>query len=170
MEHEDESSAAPVATVARRVREVRKRRDLTADQLAERLRGIGLPWERGTVIKLESGYRQNVGVAELLALAVALDVSPLHLLVPVDNRPYRVTPDRTEDSNTVRAWVRGEHALPGMDTHAYETEVAVQDMQWRISGRPRGHLVERGEAEEREAHEAMARQLETMAQTLRRGF
>ncbi|WP_406380800.1 hypothetical protein [Streptomyces sp. NBC_01618] len=170
MEHEDGSPAGPIATVARRVREVRKRRDLTAEQLAERLRALGLPWERGTVIKFESGYRQNVGVAELLTLAVALDMSPLHLLVPLDNRPYQVTPDRVEDSNTVRAWIRGEHRLPGMDAHAYETEVSVQDMQWRIHGRPRGELAVRSDAEDREAHEAMASQLETMAKTLRGEF
>ncbi|WP_432128416.1 helix-turn-helix domain-containing protein [Streptomyces sp. bgisy082] len=158
-----------MATVARRVREVRKRRDLTAEQLAQRLQAAGLPWERGTVVKLESGYRQNVGVAELFALAAALDMSPLHLLIPLDNRPYQVTSNRTEAADTVRAWVRGEQPLEGMDAHAYRTEVSVQDMRWRVHGR-RGHLAERTEEEQQAVNEAFAAELEEMARRMRGQF
>ncbi|WP_329103179.1 hypothetical protein [Streptomyces sp. NBC_01439] len=166
MEHEASPPDGPVATVARRVREVRKRRDLTAEQLAQRLQAVGLPWERGTVVKLEAGYRQNVGVAEVFALAVALDMSPLHLLVPLDDRPCQVTPNRVESANTVRAWVRGEQPLPGMDAHAYGTEISVQDMKWQVHGR-RGHLAERSEDEQNAANEAFAAQLEEMARRMR---
>ncbi|MFE9793511.1 hypothetical protein ACFYRL_17435 [Streptomyces goshikiensis] len=169
MEHEASPPDGPVATVARRVREVRKRRDLTAEQLAQRLQAVGLPWERGTVVKLEAGYRQNVGVAEVFALAVALDMSPLHLLVPLDNRACQVTPNRTESANTVRAWVRGEEPLPGMDAHAYRTEVSVEDMRRQIHGH-RGHLAERSEDEQSAVNEAFATQLEEMARRMRGQF
>lgn len=118
----------PVTTVADRVREVRMRHRLTAQDLAERLQGLGLPWERTTVVKLENKRRQTLTVTELMALAVALDVAPVNLLVPLDDRPYQVTPNRTESSDAVRAWVRGEQPLPGTDERTYRTEVSLTDM------------------------------------------
>ncbi|WP_405425533.1 helix-turn-helix domain-containing protein [Streptomyces erythrochromogenes] len=155
-----------MATVAQRVRDVRKRKGLTTQQLAERLQANGLPWERTTVVKFEGGRRQSVAVDELLALALALDVAPIHLLVPLDDRPYAITPTRTEDANDVRAWVRGEEPLPGVDAHVYGTEVSVQDMRWRVSGR-RGYLADRTEEEQRTLNEVYAEQLEEMARRMR---
>ncbi len=55
--------------LARRVKEVRTRRGLTAQQLAEALQEQGVSWQRTTVVKLENGTRENVTFNEVLALA-----------------------------------------------------------------------------------------------------
>ncbi len=132
-----------MGVIARRVREVRSRHQMTAQDLAERLTALGLPWNRTTVVKLENGRRENVSVTELLVLAEALATAPVNLLVPLDNEPYQVTPERTESADRVREWVRGNKPLPGTDTEAQRTfyaEVAMADIQRR------GHIVPLGTA------------------------
>jgi transcriptional regulator with XRE-family HTH domain len=63
----DRQAARPVQTVARRVRELREKRRLSAAQLAERLQQVGLDWDRNIVANLENGRRASLGVDELLA-------------------------------------------------------------------------------------------------------
>lgn len=122
----------PVATIAQRVKELRARRGWTAAQLGKELGKYDIRWDRFTVANLESGKRQNVTVNELFALALALDVAPTNLLVPLDDRLYRITPTRTEDADTVRSWVRGEQPLPGTDERTFFAEASTQDMRKRI--------------------------------------
>lgn len=57
--------------VARRVRAIREEGGVTADQLAEAARFVGLGWQRGTVASLETG-RREVTAAELLLLPLIL--------------------------------------------------------------------------------------------------
>lgn len=129
MDPETDPENAVTSVVARRVRQVRSRHGLTAKQVVERLRDQGIDWTRPTLVKLENGRRQSVSVAELLALALVLDVAPVHLLVPPENSPYPVTPERTEPANDVRAWVRGERPLAGVDERMYRTEVSVAELR-----------------------------------------
>jgi transcriptional regulator with XRE-family HTH domain len=127
------------------VRELRGRRGWTAAQLGKQLAEQGVRWDRFTVAGLESGKRQNVSVVEFLALASALDVAPVHLLVPLDSEPYEVTPQRVESADDVRAWVRGEKPLPGTATERARTfyaEVSTADIQRR------GHIYPLGTAYE----------------------
>lgn len=124
-----ESAVGPVATIAQRVKELRGRRGWTAAHLGTVLGKHGISWDRFTVANLESGKRQNVTVQELFALALALDVSPTNLLVPLDDRAYQLTPTRTESADLVRAWVRGEEPLPGTDERTYRAEVSLADMR-----------------------------------------
>ncbi|WP_052479814.1 helix-turn-helix domain-containing protein [Streptomyces sp. NBRC 110035] len=128
------ASSGPTAVIAGRVRELRRRRGWTAADLGARLTEHGLPWNRTTVVKLENGRRENVSVTELLVLAEALGTAPVNLLVPPDNEPYQVTPDRTEDADTVRAWVRGEQPLSG--TTPEGTRLFHTDVSWAGLGRP----------------------------------
>ncbi|WP_030543094.1 helix-turn-helix domain-containing protein [Streptomyces albus] len=128
MEHSEGEN--PVTVVARRVKELRGRNGFTAQQLAERLKkDQGLSWDRGTVTKLETGRRQSISAVELLALARALNVAPVHLLVPLDDRPYEVTPHETYPAGRVRDWLRGTAPLPGVDTRIFRSE-APED-EWR---------------------------------------
>lgn len=124
-----EIAAGPVAVIAKRVKELRGRRGWTAADVGQRLQNEGVRWDRFTVANLESGKRQNVTVVELLALAKVLDVAVVNLLVPVNDAPFQVTPDRVEDADTVRAWVRGQKPLPGMDERTFFTEVSIADMR-----------------------------------------
>jgi transcriptional regulator with XRE-family HTH domain len=87
----------PRQVFAARVREARERRGWTQQQLADRLAEIGYTDETGTrllarstLAKIEdgrgdgSGPRSNASLEDVLALAAALDCSPMHLLVPRD--------------------------------------------------------------------------------------
>jgi len=132
---------SPTAAIAASVRELRKRRGLTAEQLAQRLSAQGIPWDRYTVNKLENGKRQNVTLNEWLALATVLDVAPVHLLVPTwpaplwaegsdsrpeddpnDDAPYQVTPTIAVPCWRARQFVRGARPLPGMDPWKFYAE------------------------------------------------
>jgi transcriptional regulator with XRE-family HTH domain len=118
----------PVITIAQRVKELRGRRGWTAADLGTALHKHGVQWDRFTVASLENGKRQNVTVKELLALALALDVAPVNLLVPLDNRAYLLPGNRTEDSDDVRAWFRGKVPLPGVDERTFLAEASVRDL------------------------------------------
>lgn len=153
---------SPLATVARRVREVRKRRGYTAEKLAERLKEHGVPWERGVVVKFESGRRQSLSVDELYGLALALDCSVMALLVPLDNRPVQVTPARVESADAVRVWITGATPLPGIDEHTYYTEVPVKELgPWAVGERE--HLEDRVVQLARRHNTSVSETLRTMA-------
>lgn len=130
MSHAD--PATPVSTIARRIKELRARRGWTAEKLGKELTRHGAKFDRFTISNLESGKRQNVTVNELLAMAMVFDVAPINLLVPLDDSPYQITTQREEGSDTVRAWMRGEDALPGTDDRTYYAEVSALDMRRRI--------------------------------------
>jgi transcriptional regulator with XRE-family HTH domain len=121
------------------VRKVRRRRGLSAAQLAERLQQVGLDWDRSIVANLENGRRASLGVDELLALALVLDVAPVHLLVPLeDELPYQVTPARVEPSGEVRDWIRGAEVLNGVDQRSFFSEVPEHEWQ-QLTERTRIH-------------------------------
>lgn len=106
----------PVETIARRMRELRRKRGLTAQQLGEAMAELGIPWDRNVVSALETGRRSSVSVIELLGLGYILGVSPVALVIPMDDEePYRVLPARTEPAGTAREWFTGATPLPGMN-------------------------------------------------------
>jgi transcriptional regulator with XRE-family HTH domain len=123
----DPRSISPIAVIAQRVKEVRGRKGWNAAQLGKEVSKHGVRWDRFTVANLENGKRQNVTVQELMALALALGVAPINLLVPLGDEQYEITPSRTEGADTVRAWVRGEVALPGTDEWMFFAEVSMED-------------------------------------------
>lgn len=67
------------ATIAANMRTLRRARGLTGAQVAEAMRERGIPWQQGVVTKLETGRRENVSAAELLALADIFGVEPMTL-------------------------------------------------------------------------------------------
>src|SRR5262249_47204698 len=72
-----------------------------------------------------------VTVDELLALAKALQVSPVHLLVPpaAGDEPYQVTPEVAAPASHVREWVRGYGLLPSDDRQVYLSEVPPDEFE-----------------------------------------
>lgn len=121
--------AETTRTIARRVKELRTRQGLTAEQLARLLSEQGVPWDRGTVTKLETGRRQNVSVVEWLALARVLHVSPVHLVVPPTNEgTFQVTPEEACPPSDARAWIRGVAELPRTDRRIFRTEVPLNEL------------------------------------------
>jgi transcriptional regulator with XRE-family HTH domain len=75
--------------VAREMRALRKRRKMSAEQLAQRMSDLGMPWSRTVVAKLETGRRGMVTVDELFALADALEVQVGALLPDMRSRDMR---------------------------------------------------------------------------------
>jgi transcriptional regulator with XRE-family HTH domain len=127
---EQVEAVTPVEAIRTRVREARNRKGMTAQELADRLKGSGVPWDRGTVTKLETGHRQNVTVVELLALARALDVAPIHLLVPLeDGGNYMATPNEPVKVERARYWIRGIVPLGRTEMRIFRTEVPVAELR-----------------------------------------
>lgn len=107
MEH-SEAPASPTSVIAQRVRWLRRKREWTAQRLADEMNRLGIEWNRGVVTKLETGRRESVSIAEWLALACAFDVSPLALLFPDEDVRYAVTPSQSAESVVdVYNWIVG---------------------------------------------------------------
>ncbi|MFF8829122.1 hypothetical protein [Streptomyces sp. NPDC015131] len=121
------SAVGPVETIGERTKRLRRRKDWTAAELGSRMSELGVPWDRSIVANLENGRRKSVSVAELLGLALALDVAPIHLMVPPEGGRYRPVPREEYDAQTVRAWLRGEQPLPGTDSRTYRTEAPEEE-------------------------------------------
>jgi transcriptional regulator with XRE-family HTH domain len=81
-----ESIGTTGATVAANVKRLRKERGLAFTDLSVRLTDIGRPIPPLGLRKIESGGRR-VDTDDLVALAVALGVSPITLLMPADAEP-----------------------------------------------------------------------------------
>lgn len=74
------------AEVARNISRVRFARNMTQQALSDRMAELGRPIPTSSIGKIESGLR-TVDVDDLMALAAALDVSPLGLLLPRTGSP-----------------------------------------------------------------------------------
>ncbi len=74
----------------------------------------------GGVSRLENGTRV-ADVPELLALAVALDVTPNRLLLTADatDEPVGLTPNLSVTARCAWKWAAGDQALPKNGVHRY---------------------------------------------------
>jgi 8-oxo-dGTP diphosphatase len=81
-----------VRSIADEIRHRRENRKMSAQQLAAACTKLGLSISRSTLADLENGRRTTLTVAELLVIAAALDVVPLRLLVPLDDRNVEMLP------------------------------------------------------------------------------
>jgi transcriptional regulator with XRE-family HTH domain len=104
----------PWEIVTRRVKEARRSAGWTQADLAARLEELGHGQiGQAAVARLENGKRA-VRIDELFALGVALGVSPVHLLTPLeDEAEVKLTRSLTVPAPLARAWLRGLMALPG---------------------------------------------------------
>jgi transcriptional regulator with XRE-family HTH domain len=110
--------------VAARVRQVRKRRGWKPADLAARCTELGAGDLTENVIEniesrsaRASKHPRPVTVDELLVLALALDIAPVHLLADTDDQaPCQVTPAVSVRAVVARRWMRGwpqSEGLPG---------------------------------------------------------
>lgn len=96
---------------ARRLREAREARRWRQQDLADAMSKLGMPIDRTTLAKIEKGQRE-VRLDELVALAAALDIAPLHLFLPIEgDEPVRLAPKLTVDQIHARQWARGRRPL-----------------------------------------------------------
>lgn len=101
------------ARIGERVAYYRGRVKISAQELADRCAGLGMPSiSRVVITKLENGRRETVSTAELQVLASALGVPPVLLLFPLGQQEQaEVLPGRFEDPLDAMAWFAGESLL-----------------------------------------------------------
>lgn len=142
--------------VADQIRALRDRRGISQQQLADTL---VVP--QSTVARIESG-RRTISVGELLRIAWALDVAPVHLLA-ASFRPQDVPIQGGLglSPKDAREWIRGETPIPGGDHRAYYDNISEEEWGERqkfwdslqgLSLKSREELVE-SLAQQREADE-----------------
>jgi transcriptional regulator with XRE-family HTH domain len=126
----NDNPQSPNAILTRQLKELRERRGMTQQQLADRLGELGVDPQpaRATIARTELGER-NVSLDETMAYAAALDVSPARLILPVTKVvPVAITPKRVVNPGVARRWLRGQVALPGQDARTFSTDVS--DEEW----------------------------------------
>lgn len=91
---------------------LREDRKLTVAQLAGRMGKLGRPMQPSAVSKVEQGDRR-VDVDDLVAFALALEVNPNVLLMPLDDGPatVEVTPNLAVPWYALWRWASGEGPL-----------------------------------------------------------
>lgn len=114
---------APPAEVGevfrQRLQEARAARRWTQQQLSEAMAELGSPMDRVTIAKLERGRRQ-ARVEELVALAAALDVSPLYLILPVRlDAKVKLAPKLTLEAIDALRWASGQGPLDRANERTY---------------------------------------------------
>lgn len=120
MPAEEPGRATPTSVVATRVRELRRQRAWTGQQLADAMTALGVSWNRGTVSKLEIGDRESISVAELIALACTFRVSPIALIVPSEPTDYALAPNCVADQiMRVYDWIVGRGGLPSDEQNPF---------------------------------------------------
>jgi transcriptional regulator with XRE-family HTH domain len=125
----------PSEVFARRVREVRERQRWSQDDLARRLGELGLPMDRAQVARIERMDRK-VSINEVFIIALALNVAPVHLLVPVTSFEPEVllAPKLAVTPRLARQWLRGQTALGEEDARSYFAEIS--DDEWSAHQKP----------------------------------
>jgi transcriptional regulator with XRE-family HTH domain len=99
-------------SIAGEIRQRRKARGMSAEDLAAACGDLGMPIPRSTLADLENGRRASISVAEWLAIAAALDVPPVMLLCPVGTaETAEVLPGAEAPAFRAAQWVAGEAPL-----------------------------------------------------------
>ena len=114
--------------MAQNVAEIRNRRGMSLRALAEQLGQLGHRMLVSTISKIENADRK-VNADDLVALALALDVSPPRLWLPGvdDGRPVQLTPEVAVPWGAAWRWATGWAPL--------DTRTPAETLQWlRRSG------------------------------------
>lgn len=110
---ENSEQLRPAQIAARRIKEARKSRGWTQEQLSERLGEVGYPKTREVLTKLESGSYRGVSIDDMFGLAAALGVFPVHLLTPLEDEATVAVTNRVQLSAAAfRDWIRGAYRPP----------------------------------------------------------
>jgi transcriptional regulator with XRE-family HTH domain len=104
------------AVIARNVATLRKKRGLGVRGLSNALTELGRPILPSGITKIESQDRR-VSVGDLVALAIALDVSPVRILLPPEriDDDVQLTPTRAAPRMAAWRWATGEQPLLDRD-------------------------------------------------------
>jgi transcriptional regulator with XRE-family HTH domain len=87
-----------------RLREIRRDRDLTQQELAEALEVAGRPMNKAAIVRIERGER-GVSLDEALALAYVLNVAPATMLSPPEGEHVWLTGTFAVEGWELRNWL-----------------------------------------------------------------
>lgn len=123
------------ARVAANVERIRRARQLHQKDLSAKLREVGRPTLPTVISKIERGERR-VDVDDLVALALALNVSPAALLLPPDwsDDPVALTTQVSLPSKVAWQWVEGRAPASNFgeeDVAVLEDEDEAEADYWR---------------------------------------
>jgi 8-oxo-dGTP pyrophosphatase MutT (NUDIX family)/transcriptional regulator with XRE-family HTH domain len=121
--------ALPSEVFRVRLREVRRLRGWTQADLASALARAGVDLGESAVVRMERGIR-GVSLDEAIAIATVLGVSPLHMIVPLDDNGSQLTPRLTVPTTEARAWIRGQRPLTEADEQLYYAQAPVSEAEW----------------------------------------
>lgn len=127
---------------AYRLRDARLSRRWKQQDLADAMAAIGHPINRATIAKIEKGatgvggavhgssrptgstQARPVSLTEAVAFAVALNVAPVNLFVPISgDDKVQLTPSRVVETSTAQRWARGDESLdPDGDDRFYRSQ------------------------------------------------
>jgi transcriptional regulator with XRE-family HTH domain len=134
----DKAAQTPSDVIGARIKEVRRRLDWTAERLAEECRRVGATDMTAAVIaNIETGRRRadgrrrrEVTVEELVLFAKVLSTAPVHLMVPVTESTYQLTPDGAGvRASRARGWVRGFDPISSTDRRIFFSEVPEEELR-----------------------------------------
>jgi transcriptional regulator with XRE-family HTH domain len=117
--------------VGRRLAELRRERGLTLSALAAELQLLKRPIILSALSKIEKGQRR-VDADDLVALALALDVSPNMLILPDDDSSSDValTPGRMMAAAAAWQWARRDTPTVGDAGYDFYISAAHADKHW----------------------------------------
>lgn len=103
---------------------LRRQVGLSQTALSRKLAGMGYDLHHTVIAKIESGQKRGVDIDDLVALAAALDVSPLRLFLPpsrhIEEQGLRLAGQHAVDAP--KAWGWAEQLEPWWDDDQGETE------------------------------------------------
>lgn len=135
-----EVTRGAVATqVSRNLHELRQIRGMSLAELFARLDRLGRPILSTGLHKIEKGSRR-VDVDDLVALAMALNVTPTRLLLPPvadsDGGPVELVPARAVPWEKAWAWASGHEALPAPEQPADAEVTDEENYEFTEASRP----------------------------------
>lgn len=114
--------------VAQNVAALRRERHLSVRALSARMGELGVPLLPSGITKIEAGNR-GVSVGELVALALALRVTPNRLMLPVDGGEMALTPATTATAMDAWDWTSANSALLSTYPEGTDQEEATADLR-----------------------------------------
>jgi transcriptional regulator with XRE-family HTH domain len=120
------ATAGITPMIAQRMKVLRAEARLSGPALAAAMNKLGIPWNRTTVAKLETGKRESISAHELLVLAVVLDVPLVWLLAdPKSDTPVPIAKGIDVDPQTALLWMTGKQALSDQPGAAWSKAATV---------------------------------------------
>jgi transcriptional regulator with XRE-family HTH domain len=122
-----EQDATLGSQVMHTVKRIRERRNMRFTELADRLATLGQPIPVLGLRRIEKGERR-VDADELVALAVALEVHPASLLMPLDQSTLVKVAGHTTTTWEALKWFAGDGPWPDGDSPDAEAFRTLRDL------------------------------------------